>query len=70
MIKLKNGMSIFHEFYIIYVWLPIAVALIIGVVAFFKIRAEVRMCKIYYPEMNTFDCYLAPKYMPTKGMTK
>jgi hypothetical protein len=53
--------------YWVYIYLPILIGLGVGTVLMWKVRAEIRMCRTYYSEMETWDCYWAPKVLPQRS---
>lgn len=65
--KLSNGVSIFAPVYWIYVYLPLGAVALFVAYQVITVRAELAMCRAYYQEMSTWDCYWAPKFMPQRG---
>lgn len=58
-----------HTFYL-YLYFVGGPLLFLAAIVFFvgvKVKAEISMCKIYYSEMTTWDCYWADKVLPQRG---
>jgi len=56
----------FEPILIIYFYTPALIIFLLGFYQYTKIRSEVVMCKTYYKEISTWDCYWMPKQLPVK----
>lgn len=55
------------KIYFYYIWGPLIVIALMSSIAVIKVKAEIAMCKTYYSEMSTWDCYWAPKFLPQRN---
>ena len=63
----RNGVSVFAPIYWYFIYLPLIGLSILVAVGTFKVKAELAMCRTYYQEMSTWDCYWAPKFLPQRS---
>lgn len=61
--KIKN---MFEPICILYVYVPIFFSLLFLFYCYTRVKAEITMCKVYYSEVSTWDCYWMPKSLPVR----
>lgn len=49
----------------LYIVLPVLAIAFAGVLTFFRVSGDLEVCRLYYPQMNRFSCYMSEKTVRT-----